>query len=143
MTQSMREAGRNWFELVWNQGRREAITELLTPSLVLHDGGVDSVGAEPFLQFFDRMQATFSSIHVDIDQTLVEGDKVCVRWVCTAKHTGDGFGIPPTGAQIHVTGISLIQFKDGKFIEVWQNWDMMGMMEQIKGLAQSPTYVAA
>lgn len=143
MLQSARELGRLWFEVVWNRGRRGAIAELLSPNVVLHDAGVDSVGIEPFLLFFDRMQDTFSEIHVDVEEILEEFDKACIRWTCTAKHTGFGFGIPPTGAEVRVTGLSVIHVEEGKVVEAWQNWDMLGMMEQIKNQSVSPTYVRA
>jgi predicted ester cyclase len=143
MAHSAGELGRIWFEEVWNQGRREAIAEMLAPNILLHDGGVDTEGTEPFHVFFDRMQDTFSDIHVDVDFVLGEGDIATVRWNCKAKHTGLGFGIPPTGVEIHVTGISIIQVEDGLMTEAWQNWDMLGMMEQIKGHGASPTYVTA
>jgi hypothetical protein len=29
-----------------------------------------------------------------------------------------------------------------RLVEGWQNWDMLGMMEQISGLAKSATYIA-
>jgi hypothetical protein len=28
-------------------------------------------------------------------------------------------------------------------VEAWQNWDMLGMMEQIKGHSAPPTYITA
>ena len=143
MPLSPREAAQNWFEVVWNQARREAIAEMLAPDVVLHDGSVDSTGIQPFQLFFDRMHATFSQTHIDVEDTLVEGDRVCVRWRVKATHTGDGLGIPPTGKEIQVTGISVIRVADGLFVEAWQNWDMLGMMEQIRGHEKSPTYVAA
>jgi predicted ester cyclase len=114
---------------------------LFPPNGVLHDGGVDTVGVEPFLTFFDRLQRTLSEIHVDVDFVVEEGDRAAVRWTCKAKHTGPGLGIPPTGTEINVTGISIIQVEDGLMTEAWQNWDMLGMMEQIKGHGASPTYV--
>jgi predicted ester cyclase len=141
MTLSPREAAKKWFEVVWNQGRREAIAEMLSPDVAFHDGSTDSVGIEPFLLFFDRMNATLSKIHLDVDDILVQGDLVCVRWRAKAKHTGDGLGLLPTGKEIEVTGISVIRVADGKFIEAWQNWDMLGMMEQIQDRDKSPTYV--
>jgi steroid delta-isomerase-like uncharacterized protein len=143
MTLSVREFGQSWFESVWNKGRREAINELCAPDIALHDGGVVTVGTEPFLKFFDRMQATFSDIHVDVDEPIVEGDKTCVRWTCKARQTGNGFGTPPTGVEVSVTGISIIRVVDGKIAEAWQNWDMLGMMQQINGGGVSPTYVKA
>jgi steroid delta-isomerase-like uncharacterized protein len=143
MTDSERDLGRRWFEEVWNQGRREAVAELLAPDAVIHDGGIDSAGPEGFFSFYERMRATLSDLHVSVEDTIAEGDKMCVRWSCTAKHTGDGLGIAPTGATIHVTGISVIRVADGKMVEGWQNWDMLGMMEQIRGGARAATYIGA
>ncbi len=143
MSQSPREAAKKWFEVVWNQGRREAIAEMLSSDVAFHDGSTDTVGIQSFQLFFDRMHATLSQIHVDVDDTLVDGDQVCVRWRAKARHTGDGLGVPPTGKEIDVTGISVVRVVDGKFVEAWQNWDMLGMMEQIQGRNKSPTYITA
>jgi len=143
MTESDRDLGQRWFELVWNQGRRESIADLLAPHAVIHDGGIDTTGPDGFHQFYDRIRASFSDLHVTVDDSVAEGDKICVRWSCTATHTGHGLGIAPTGVKIHVTGISIIRVAAGRIVEGWQNWDMLGMMEQIKGVHKSATYVGA
>jgi len=143
MKESERDLGKRWFEQVWNLGRREAIAEMLTPDAVVHDGERATVGPRAFYEFFDRMMATFSEIRVEVADTLAEGDKLCVRWECTAKHTGDGLGVPPTGETVHVTGISILRLKGTMFVEAWQNWDMLGMMEQIKSVGRSGTYISA
>lgn len=143
MTSSERDLGQRWFDQVWNQLRREAIPEMLAPDGVLHEGGTDSIGPAGFYPFFDRMNAAFSALHVEIEDTFAEGDKVCIRWACSARHTGGGLGIDPTGVNVHVTGMSIFRVQDGTIAEAWQNWDMLGMLEQIKNLAKSPTYVAA
>ena len=143
MTDLERDLGRRWFEQVWNQRRREAIAEMLTPEAVLYESGIDSIGPEGFYPFYDRLRATFPDLHVDVEDTIAEGDKICVRWSCTAKHTGGVLGIAPTGVTIHVTGISILRAAGGKLVEGWQNWDMMGMMEQIKGGGKAATYIGA
>lgn len=143
MPQTAREVGRLWFEVIWNRGRRSAIAELLAPTAVLHDAGMDSIGVAPFYLFFDRMQDTFSDIHVEVEDILAEYDKACIRWTFTAQHTGYGFSIPPTGAYVRATGLSVIHVEDGKVVEAWQNWDMLGLMEQIKGHITQATYVKA
>ena len=143
MTEQERNLGNRWFEEVWNKGRRQAIGEMLAADGVLHDGELDSVGPEGFQPFFDRLNAAFSDFHVVVEDTIVEGDKACHRWRCTCRHTGDGLGMPATGKTVHVTGISIVQVKDGMVIEGWQNWDMLGMLEQIQGkTAKAPTYIA-
>jgi predicted ester cyclase len=143
MTDLERGLGSRWFEQVWNEGRREAIAEMLAPEGVLHEAGTDTIGPEGFYPFFDRMRATFSDLRVKVEDTIAEGDKICVRWSCTAGHTGDGLGIAATGVTMHVTGISILRVAGGKLVEGWQNWDMLGMMEQIKGGGKAATYIAA
>ena len=92
MTERERDLGRLWFEEVWNQRRREAIAEMLLPESVIHDGGTDSTGSEGFYPFFDRMNSALSEVHVSVDDSFAEGDKICIRWSATGKHTGTGLG---------------------------------------------------
>jgi steroid delta-isomerase-like uncharacterized protein len=143
MTELEQNIARQWFEEVWNKGRREAIAEFLSPDALLHEGGADVVGPEGFYPFFDRFNAALSEIRVDVQDSIADGDKVCLRWSFTAKHTGEGLGIAATGVPIHITGITIIRIAGGKMVEGWQNWDMLGLMEQIQGLRKSATYVAA
>ncbi len=142
MTQAERDLGRRWFEQVWNEGRREAIAEMYAADGVLHDGEVTTQGPGAFYDFFDRMMATFSDLHLQIEDTLEQDNKLCVRWSCTAKHTGQGLGVEPTRKQLHVTGISILRIAGGQIVEAWQNWDMLGLIEQIQGGRRSPTYIA-
>lgn len=144
MTQNERELGRRWFEEVWNKGRRDAIAEMLAPDGVLHEGELDAVGPEGFYAFFDRMNASMSEIQLTVHQTIAEGDQVCIRRSFRAMHTGDGLGFPATGKTLHVTGISMIRVAGGKIAEGWQNWDMLGMMQQIQAAGKpAATYIAA
>lgn len=142
MTESERNLGHQWFDEVWNKGRRDAIGELLAPDVAVHDGNVNSSGPAAFYSFFDRMNDAFTEIHVDVDDSFAAGETLCIRWTCTAKHTGAGLGFPATQKKMRVTGISVVRVANGQFAEVWQNWDMMGMMEQLRNSAQSPTYIA-
>jgi hypothetical protein len=34
-----------------------------------------------------------------------------------------------------------MRIDSGKAVEGWQNWDMLGMLDQIRGGAKAPTYV--
>lgn len=146
MTDAERDLGRRWFEEVWNQGRRESIAEMLAPDGVIHDGGTITVGPEGFYRFYERISKTFSNLHLSVEDTFANADRICVRWSCTAKHTGDGLGFVPTGKTLHVTGITIIRVALGQIAEAWQNWDMLGMIEQIKGTVPgetSATYMGA
>ena len=132
MQKSNLELVRRWFDQVWNNKRREAIAEMLAPDAVVTEGGRTSVGPQGFYPFFDRMQAAFSDITITIHDAIAQGDKVCVRWSAKMRHTGDSFGVPPTGKALETTGISIVQVAGGKLIAGWQNWDVLGLMQQIR-----------
>jgi predicted ester cyclase len=59
------------------------------------------------------------------------------------EDTGDGLDVTPAGKAVHVTGISILRVANGRLVEGWQNWDMLGLMEQIQTLPRSATYIAA
>jgi steroid delta-isomerase-like uncharacterized protein len=143
MTDNERRLASRWFEEVWNRQRREAIAEMLSPDAVLHEGADQLRGPEGFYPFYDRIRATFPDLYLTIEQTVAEDDLVCVRWSCTMTHTGDGLGMPPTGKKCSVTGMSILRVVGGKLVEGWQNWDMLGLLQQIQGAPQAATYVAA
>ncbi|HEY3840712.1 MAG TPA: ester cyclase [Bryobacteraceae bacterium] len=143
MSQVDRNFGERWFEEVWNKGRREAIAEMTAAEAVFHDGADLMRGPEGFYPFFDRMQASFSDLRVTVEDVIAEGDRLCVRWSCAATHTGEGLGIPPSRKRCQTTGISIVKVQDGKVIEAWQNWDMLGLLQQIQGGAKAATYLGA
>ena len=132
-----------WFEEVWNQGRAETIDELLPPDCVIHDGGTSIQGPAEFKPYEARMREAFSELHVTPHEAISEGDFVCLRWSCTMRHTGPGLGMPATGKVLHTTGISMVRFANGRFAEGWQNWDMLGLMQQISDAGHAPTYMGA
>jgi steroid delta-isomerase-like uncharacterized protein len=132
MHEANRDVAARWFEEVWNKGRREAIAEMLSPDAVIHDGAKTGRGPEGFYPFFDRLHAACPDLRIKLEQTIVENDLVCVRWSATMNHTGDGLGMPPTGKTLETTGISIVRVAGGKLVEGWQNWDMLGLMQQIQ-----------
>jgi ketosteroid isomerase-like protein len=123
--EAQRTFAARWFEEVWNRSRREAIDEMFPEDGVLHDGHVDYRGPAESKRFYDALRAQLSDVQITPLEVISEGDMVCQRWSCTAKHTS-------TGKQVEVTGISILRFKDGRLVEAWQNWDQHGLLQQLK-----------
>jgi len=88
------------------------------------------------------MKSSFSEIHVTIEDSIAEADRLCVRWQFTAKHSGNGIGMDATGKSVRVTGITIMRVANEKLVEGWQNWDMLGLLQQIQGTPKAATYVA-
>jgi predicted ester cyclase len=115
---------------------------MLSPNALIHDGGIETRGLDGFYDFFDRMKSSFSEMHVTIEDSIAEADRLCLRWLFTAKHTGNGIGIAATGKSVRVTGISILRVANGNLVEGWQNWDMLGLLQQVQGAASAATYIA-
>jgi steroid delta-isomerase-like uncharacterized protein len=133
-----------WFEEVWNKGRAEAIAEMLAADGLVHglgETGVDVRGPEGFMPFFEKLRSAFSDFEVTIEETVAEADKVAARWVVRVTHEGDQLGIPATGRQAAVTGMSIIQVRDGRIIEAWNNWDILGLMQQLGAIQTAATLI--
>jgi steroid delta-isomerase-like uncharacterized protein len=124
-----------WFEEVWNQGREASIDELMAPDTVAHglvDGdGIEIAGIEPYRAFYRSFRGALSDVHVDVQDTLSDGDLEAARFVVTARHTGEGLGKPPRGRNLKLTGMSIVRVKDGKIAEAWNNIDFATMFQQM------------
>jgi hypothetical protein len=45
-------------------------------------------------------------------------------------------GLEPSGRRINLTGIRVDRLVDGRIVETWASWDVLGMLEQIGALPQ-------
>jgi steroid delta-isomerase-like uncharacterized protein len=135
---------RRWFQEVWNEGKTQTIYDLLSPNAVARGQSVDHSemrGPADFARFAESIHATFRDMKVTVEDVFGAGDKVVLRWSGRMTHHGDGLGIPATGKSIRITGITIARFENGKIVEGWDNWDQLGMFEQI-GAYTRPAAVA-
>jgi predicted ester cyclase len=87
-------------------------------------------------------RAAFPDVDWHIDDLIAEGDKVVARTTMRGTHTGDFFGIPPTGRQVEMTGVHVMRIADGRIIEHWGSNDDLGLMRQL-GLVPQPVAATA
>ena len=124
-----------WYEEVWNKKREEVIDELLSPDVVsygLSDDPMESVkGTDAFKKYWRAMIKIFPDIHVAVESTIAEDDKVVARCAVRGTHLGEGLGIPPTGKKVHVTGVRIAVFREGRVIEAWNNFDYLAVYRQL------------
>lgn len=105
--------------------------ELCAPNYTAYINGnppMDREGHEKMAHIFF---GAFPDLNQSIDDTVVEGDKVVVRFTARGTHTGDLMGIPPTNKSIAVGGIAIFRVVNGKVAEVREVFDEMTMMQQL------------
>lgn len=124
---------RRFIEEILGKGNFDLLPELTTPEYIDHS--LPS-GVTP-LQSLAGFRAGFPDTRVSVESLVGEGEMVVVRWVLQATHTGNFFGIPPTGLPVTMGGISMYRIQDGKMVEGWVEYDQLNLMQQI-GMALQP-----
>ena len=125
-------------ERFWNKGNVEVLDEVFAPDFVDHNAPPGSTpGREGFKQFATMFRAAFSDISTTADDLITEGDKVAWRWTFRGAHKDTFMGVPATGKQITLTGISIDRFADGQIVERWTQADFPGLMQQL-GVVPAP-----
>src|ERR1044071_5888964 len=70
---------RRWFEEVWNQGRAEAVREMMSEDCINHGLSEDPAeplrGASGFLPFHTQFREAFPNIEVVVEDVIAEGDR--------------------------------------------------------------------
>lgn len=127
---------RRWFEEVWNKGREEAIDEMFAEDGVAHgladETGAPLRGASGFKPFFRSFRGAFPDLEVIVEDAITEGDKVAARCRVRATHAGEGLGFAATQRPVEITGMTFARVRDGKIVEAWNNFDFMGMFQQLQ-----------
>jgi steroid delta-isomerase-like uncharacterized protein len=127
---------RRWFEEVWNQGRPDAVREMMSEECINHGLSGDPAeplrGASGFMPFHTQFRDAFPNIEVVVEDTIAEGDKVVARCSVRGKHEGDSLGMKATGATVDFDGIGIARVKDGMFVESWNSFDFARMYKQLE-----------
>lgn len=132
-TEENKALTRRVFEEIWNQGNLDLADELIAPNFVDHDSAMpeEVSGIEGFKEFVSMYRSGFSDVHIFVEDQVAEGDKVVTRWRATGTHDGDLSGIAPTGKWVEITGMEIARISGGKVAEIWDNYDVLGLMQQI------------
>ncbi len=108
--------------------------EFLHETIELFAGGETIVGIDAFRTSLEASFCAFPDFHVVLDDRFATDDRLVCRWRQTGTHEGEFFGIPATGKQIEVTGLSLWEFDHDKARRGWAMLEVASLMRQL-GLA--------
>ena len=122
---------RRWFEEVWNQGRVEAIDEMLAEHGVIHRLGDDLRGPSGFKPFHASYRNAFPDVSIHVEDVVSEDGLVAARWSAAGTHRGGGLGFEATGRPVRFHGMTLARVEQGKLVEGWNVFDQLGMLQQI------------
>jgi steroid delta-isomerase-like uncharacterized protein len=119
-----------WDEII-NRGRLDLFNNSnFTTDVVMH-AHPDVVGIDSARAMYANYVNGFSNIKFTIIDVFGESDKLVKHWGFKGKHTGTFFGIPATGKDVDVEGVTLVKMRGGKIAEEQDFFDNYEFMKQL------------
>ena len=81
--------------------------------------------------FVKLLWSAFPDIHWNIEEMITSGNSVMVRFTNTGTHEGEYQGLLPTGTKWESGGVWIARIKEGKIVEVREEADVLGWMQQL------------
>ncbi|MFF0476891.1 ester cyclase [Streptomyces sp. NPDC004284] len=113
----------------------KAVDDLTAPDLVFHAPvPMGATGAEALKRVWEALLRAFPDLHVTIEETVAEGDRVVSRNTVTGTHLGEYRGLPPTGKPVSYGEIFIFRFEDGRIAEIRGVVDVLTQLRQVGAL---------
>jgi predicted ester cyclase len=129
-TEALRQLGRQFFE-EQDRLRGGPAPALCASGYTATIGGNPPMPRDGHEAFARGFYAAFPDLHHTIEDVFATSDKVAVRFVIRGTHTGDFFGLPPTGRPVTVAGNVLMHVSDGLVTKLAGVFDEAGMLRQL------------
>jgi predicted SnoaL-like aldol condensation-catalyzing enzyme len=97
-----------------NEGNASIADQLFSPDYT----GPGGKGPEDIKAFASLLHQGFPDLHFKIQDMVLEGARVAVRWEMEGTHRGPFAGVTPTGRRISHHGMAIYRIKDGKIVGV-------------------------
>jgi steroid delta-isomerase-like uncharacterized protein len=124
---------RRLYEEVWNNHRFELLDELMCPSHAIQGPVVFSseVGPAAYKLHILKFLKVFPDMRMTIEDIFGENEKFVVAWTLSGTHGGEFMGIPATHKKVSVDGVAIHHVVEGKVIDSFANWDVLGITKQL------------
>jgi steroid delta-isomerase-like uncharacterized protein len=123
------------WDAVVNKGELDKINETyFDMNVTMISTPENIVGIEAFKDYYKNFLAGFTDVKFSFVDVIAQEDKIVKHWNFKAKNTGEFYGMPPTGKDVDVSGVTLAIMKDGKIAQEQDFMDSYVLMQQL-GLA--------
>ena len=108
-----------------------AVEEFFAPNCLAHlPGNSEPTNREGFKGFVTLFYAAFPDLTHKVEDQIAEDDKVVTRVTAHGSHQGHFQGIAPTGKEVMITDIMITRITEGKVVELWAQFDVLGLFQK-------------
>lgn len=132
------------FAQIWGQGSLDLIDDYASPDIAVSYPLLRETvhGPDAFKDVIRGIRSAMPDVECEVHETIAQGDKVVGRWTMRGTQTGELNGIPPTGKQVTLSGITIYRIADGKVVEEFGEENALGLLQQL-GAIPSPEQAPA
>jgi steroid delta-isomerase-like uncharacterized protein len=117
---------------ILNQGNMVVADQIIAPDYLNHNPVPGQApGLEGFKRSITSMRMAFPDLTETIEAIIAEGDLVSVRATRRGTHEGTYMGVPGTNRPVIIPTMYFVRVVNGKITDLWLNWDILGMLQQI------------
>jgi predicted ester cyclase len=121
----------------WNAGDLAGYLQLYHADIRIYGIGHEPLGPAEVKAFYDDFWAAFPNPSLVFHEVLWSGDTATIRFSTGGHHSGPFMGVPATGNEVALSGITTMRFEDGRCIERHTCADLLGLMVQL-GVIPAP-----
>ena len=128
----------------WNAGDLDGYLDLYDDGIRLHGYTPQPMNKAEVAGFYRQIWASLAETgkpnpRLEILDAFETGDKITCRFVMSGTHSGEFMGVPKSGSDYILPGITILQFSGGRVAERWSSADMLGLMMQIGAIPMPQT----
>lgn len=123
----------------WNAGDLDGYLTIYDDGIRLHGVSPQPMDKAAVRAFYEGMFAALPANRLEVHEIFGVDDRLSCRYTLSGKHAGTFLGVPATGIQVAIPGITILHFREGRCVERWSSADMLGALVQIGAVAPPPT----
>ncbi|MCG6264897.1 ester cyclase [Vibrio vulnificus] len=134
---SVEEVVRGFIEQVRSGKNPSSVYQYLAPVVVAHQivsGVSEAIERTPenYRVHVEEFLEAYGKFELSIEEFLVQGQKVYVRWRQNGRHEGTIFGYEPTGLKLSTVGSAVYRVSENRIVEYWIQQENQGLREQLE-----------
>ncbi len=95
------------------------------------------VGRDAVLAAMGRADESLGGLRREVNDVIVDGPFIAIRYLAVGTHDREYRGIPPTGREIDTRGIVIFRMHDGQAVEGWNILDQHGRLSRMRADADA------
>jgi steroid delta-isomerase-like uncharacterized protein len=117
---------------IWSKGNVDLIADVYAEEFVGHFPAGTVHGREGVRTRVIAHRKAFPDWTEEVEDTVVDRDRVVMRFTSRGTNSGEFLGKPATGNRVAISEVAIFRLSDGKVVEQWVYPDMRSMQRQLE-----------